>query len=49
MKTELIGIIKTLSFMFGIWATIMLLVEILIITTTGLNVHQLLRGMLKEK
>ena len=37
MKTELIGIIKTLSFMFGILATLMLLVEILIIAETGLN------------
>ena len=37
MKTELISIIKTISFMFGIWATLMLLVEILIIAETGLN------------
>ena len=37
MKTELIGIIKTLSFMFGLLATVMLLVEILIIATTGLD------------
>ncbi len=37
MKTELISIIKTISLMFGIWATLMLLVEILIIAETGLN------------
>ena len=43
MKTELIGIIKTLSFMFGILATLMLLVEILIITEVGLNFLVFLR------
>lgn len=43
MKTELIGIIKTLSFMFGILATIMLLVEILIIAEVGLNFLVFLR------
>jgi hypothetical protein len=37
MKTELIAIIKTLSFMFGMLAMIMLLLEILIIATTGIN------------
>jgi hypothetical protein len=43
MKTELIGIIKTLSFMFGILATVMLLIEILIITEVGLNFLVFLR------
>ena len=37
MKTELIAIVKTLSFMFGMLAMIMLLLEILIIATTGIN------------
>tara|TARA_B100000925_G_C21570873_1_gene287787 strand:+ start:105 stop:338 length:234 start_codon:yes stop_codon:yes gene_type:complete len=37
MKTELIGLIKTFSFMFGLLATLMLLVEILIIAEIGLN------------
>ena len=43
MKTELIGIIKILSFMFGLLALLMLLVEILIIATTGLNTLTFLR------
>ena len=37
MKTELIGLIKTFSFMFGLLATLMLLVEILIIAEIGLS------------
>ena len=43
MKTELIGIIKTLSFMFGLLALLMLLVEILIIAATGINTLTFLR------
>ena len=43
MKTELIGIIKILSFMFGLLALLMLLVEILIITEVGLNFLVFLR------
>tara|TARA_X000000950_G_scaffold75906_1_gene94955 strand:- start:70 stop:306 length:237 start_codon:yes stop_codon:yes gene_type:complete len=43
MKTELIGIIKTLSFMFGLLALLMLLVEILIIAAIGVNTLTFLR------
>ena len=43
MKIEIIGILKTLSFMFGLLAMVMLLVEILVIGTIGLNLMGLIR------
>lgn len=43
MKIEILGILKTLSFMFGLLAIVMLLAEILVIGAIGLNLMGFIR------